>query len=103
LHESHKDSKDNEEKSKLFSEYEELRQQLQGQSGLRWQELAVAFFGGCLSFVALASSVRYVAGRIRCNTVQPVNVQTVEGVAQHSYAGSSNSYTRLEGVEESLE
>jgi len=62
LKESIKPSKDDGENAKskrLFNTYQELANQVEDQSGQRWRELILAFAGGCVSFVVLASAWRF--------------------------------------------
>lgn len=57
--------KDHSKSKRLFNTYQELQKQLEDKSSGNWQVLVVAFGGGCLSFIVLASAIRFVSGRSR--------------------------------------
>jgi hypothetical protein len=50
---------------RLYNTYQELQEQIAEKSQERWQDLALAFSGGCLSFIVLASAIRFGAMRMR--------------------------------------
>jgi len=84
LHEvATKPKEDNSKSSRLYNTYQELEQQLKDKSGERWQELAIAFIGGCISFIVLGTSFRLCTKRLRnrntANGLEPRSANAVHG------------------------
>jgi hypothetical protein len=69
---SHSSSSDDADSknTRLYHEYQELEMQLRAKAGSHWQELVMSFAGGCISFVVLASAVRFGTTRMRCSNSQ---------------------------------
>jgi len=87
---------------RLFNTYQELQQQIQDKSGQRWQELVTAFGGGCLSFVVLASAMRFWTTRIRCAapagtilSALPVDHEQDQLLAMDAGAPATTGYSPL--------
>lgn len=62
---------------KLYNTYQELSVQLEENSGVRWQDLGIAFVGGCLSVFIVAFAVRLYKMKIRPYSIVNL-IQTAE-------------------------